>query len=57
MPYENLEGRTMRHVAIGPAGCWAIAKVQSVPYTTANIYCKSRNLPTTDTHNYSIDLR
>ena len=24
---------------------------------TANIYCKSRNLPNTDTQNYSTDLR
>ena len=24
---------------------------------TANIYCKSRNLPITDTQNYSTDLR
>ena len=31
--------------------------LQSVPYITANIYCKSRNLPNTDTRNYSIDLR
>ena len=28
-----------------------------VPYITANIYCKSRNLPNTDTHNHSTDLR
>ena len=31
--------------------------VQSVPYITANIYCKSRNLPNTDIHNYSTDVR
>ena len=28
-----------------------------VPYITANIYCKSRNLPNTDLRIYSIDLR
>ena len=27
------------------------------PEVTANIYCKSRNLPDTDTQNYSTDLR
>ena len=27
------------------------------PEVTANIYCKSRNLPNTDTQNYSTDLR
>ena len=27
------------------------------PEVTANIYCKSRNLPNTDTENYSTDLR
>ena len=27
------------------------------PKVTANIYCKSRNLPNTDTQNYSADLR
>ena len=27
-----------------------------VPYITANLYCKSRNLPSTDVRNYSIDL-
>ena len=27
------------------------------PEVTANIYCKSRNLPNTDTQNYSKDLR
>ena len=27
------------------------------PEVTANIYCKSRNLPITDTQNYSTDLR
>ena len=27
------------------------------PKVTANIYCKSRNLPNTDTQNYSTDLR
>ena len=28
-----------------------------VPYISTNIYCKSRNLPNTDMHNYSTDLR
>ena len=27
------------------------------PEVTVNIYCKSRNLPNTDTQNYSTDLR
>ena len=27
------------------------------PEVTSNIYCKSRNLPNTDTQNYSTDLR
>ena len=27
------------------------------PEVTANIYCKSNNLPNTDTQNYSTDLR
>ena len=27
------------------------------PEVTANIYCKSRNLPNTDTQNYSTELR
>ena len=27
------------------------------PEITANIYCKSRNLPNTDTRSYSTDLR
>mgnify|MGYP006864283399 CR=1 FL=1 len=27
------------------------------PEVTANIYCKSRNLPNTDTQNYSTNLR
>ena len=27
------------------------------PEVNANIYCKSRNLPNTDTQNYSTDLR
>ena len=27
------------------------------PEVTANIYCKSRSLPNTDTQNYSTDLR
>ena len=31
--------------------------ILSVPYITANMYCKSRNLPNTDKRNYSIDLR
>ena len=31
--------------------------IQIGSYITANIYCKSRNLPKTDVRNYSIDLR
>ena len=27
------------------------------PEVTANMYCKSRNLPNTETENYSTDLR
>ena len=27
LPYTGLEGRTMRQVAVGPAGVWAVAKV------------------------------
>ena len=27
------------------------------PEVTANLYCQSRNLPNTDTQNYSTDLR
>ena len=27
------------------------------PQVTANVYCKLRNLPNTDTQNYSTDLR
>ena len=30
--------------------------IQRVSYITANIYCKSRNLPNTDVRSYSIDL-
>ena len=33
------------------------AELLGVPYITVNIYCKSRNLPNTDIHNYSIYLR
>ena len=36
---------------------YASKDILSVPYITANIDCKSRNLPNTDTRNYSIDLR
>ena len=31
--------------------------ILGVPCITANIYCKSRNRPSTDKRNYSIDLR
>ena len=31
--------------------------ILGVPYITANIYRKSRNLPNTDKRKYSIDLR
>ena len=33
------------------------AKVLGDPEVTANIYCKSSNLPNTDTQNYSTDKR
>ena len=40
---------------------WRIRKflpfILGDPEVTANIYCKSRNLPNTDTQNYSTDLR
>ena len=32
-------------------------KILGDPEVTANIYCKSRNLPNMDTQNYSTDLR
>ena len=35
-------------------GSW---KILGDPEVTANIYCKSRNLPNTETQNYSKDLR
>ena len=31
--------------------------IPGVSYITANVHCKSRNLPITDKHNYSTDLR
>ena len=31
--------------------------ILGVPYISANINCKSRNLPNTDMRNYSTDLR
>ena len=34
-----------------------IFDVQSVLYISANIYCRTRNLPNTDVSNYSIFLR
>ena len=34
-----------------------LVNILGVPYITANIYCKSRNLPHTDIRIYSIDLR
>ena len=34
-----------------------VPQVLGVPYITANIYCKSRNLPNTDIRIYSLDLR
>ena len=27
LPYIGMEGRTMRSVAVGPGGVWAVAKV------------------------------
>ena len=35
----------------------AFVKILGDPEVTANVYCKSRNLPNTDTQNYSTDLR
>ena len=35
----------------------SIYKILSVPYVSANLYWKSRNLPNTDLHYYSTDLR
>ena len=32
-------------------------QVLGVPYISASLYCKLRNLPNTDIHNYSIYLR
>ena len=36
---------------------WIRMYILGDPEVTANIYCKSRNLPNTDTQNYSTDLR
>ena len=41
----------------GPRCSSEFSRVLGVPYISANIYCKSRNLPNTDIHNYSKDLR
>ena len=35
----------------------SIGHLHGDPKFPANIYCKSRNLPNTETHNYSTDLR
>ena len=37
--------------------CSLNSYVAGVPYISANIYSKARNLPITDTHNYRTDLR
>ena len=37
--------------------CFTPPEILGDPEVTANIYCKSRNLPNTDTQNYSTDLR
>ena len=39
------------------AKCPVSIDILSDPEVTANIYCKSRNLPNTDTQNNSTDLR
>ena len=36
---------------------FAVTMVLGDPEVTENIYCKSRNLPNTDTQNYGTDLR
>ena len=47
---------TATHIAaISSQGKWWY--ILGDPEVTANIYCKSRNLPNTDTKNYSTDLR
>ena len=38
-------------------GCQYPVPSTSVPQISANIYCKLRNIPNTDVHNYSTDLR
>ena len=38
-------------------GCIFIIHILDDPEVSANIYCKSRNLPNTDTQNCSTDLR
>ena len=40
-----------------PARLNGVLQVLGDPKVTANIYCKSRNLPNTGTQNYSTDLR
>ena len=35
---------------------YEMEKILGDPEVTANIYCKSRNLPNKDTQNYSTDL-
>ena len=37
--------------------CHILKMILGDPEATAYIYCKSRNLPNTDTQNYSTDLR
>ena len=53
-PFFYVEG-WIRSISI--PGLPALTIVTGVPYISANIHCKSRNLPNTDVHDYSTDLR
>ena len=57
-PPNTVEADRHRRTAFGPQDgpkCWV--QLLGDPKVTAHIYCKSRNLPNTDTQNYSTDLR
>ena len=45
------------NLEVGGAAQGIMKGVLGDPEVTANIYCKSRKLPNTDTQNYSTDLR
>ena len=53
-PFFYVEG-WIRSISI--PGLPALTIVTGVPYISATIHCKSRNLPNTDVHDYSPDLR